>query len=380
MNRVSHTLAACLAALSLTALAACAPPAPPIDPTGDDLQAALDALVERADGPVGIITVVDDGGAVTVRSAGQRALGTGVAPSATDHMRIASLSKALTAATAYTLVDDGVLELTDTIGDWRPDLPLAWHPITLRQLLTHTSGVPDFAVPAFFAAVGASPDVASPPAEILGFAGTGTVFDPGDKYTYSNSNPFVTALIIESATGENFADVLSERVLLPLGMSDTSLPATTPNVPSPRMEGYQPFTDGTLENVTEQINFGGWAWASGGVVSTPADLTKFIRGYVGGDLYSGALRDEQFRFVVPGNSEPRGPGDNSAGAGLFRYRTRCGTVYGHTGSITGYTQFMASTRDGSKSVTFTITNQYGAELLPDLRAAEELAVCAALGR
>ena len=65
---------------------------------------------------------------------------------------------------------------------------------------------------------------------------------------------------------------------------------------------------------------------------------------------------------------------------MFEYTTKCGTVYGHSGSVFGYTQYMAASEDGSKSVTFTINTQYGDELLPKIRAAEELAICEAFGK
>ena len=123
------------------------------------------------------------------------------------------------------------------------------------------------------------------------------------------------------------------------------------------------------------IAFGGWAWASGGIVSTPADLTRFVRGYVGGRLYRGRVRAQQFRFVRGGDSKPRGPGANAAGLALFRYHTRCGTVYGHTGSIFGYTQLIAATRNGRISVTFMISTQISDEALPALRGAQEIAIC-----
>ena len=127
-----------------------------------------------------------------------------------------------------------------------------------------------------------------------------------------------------------------------------------------------------------------FAWASGGIVSTPADLNRFIRGYVGARLFSRRLQARQLRFVA-GNSEPIGPGTNSAGLGIFRYRTRCGTVYGHTGNILGYTQFMAATLNGRRSVTASVSEQItngsrGAKLAAfrRLRRIETDAVCLAL--
>jgi D-alanyl-D-alanine carboxypeptidase len=121
-----------------------------------------------------------------------------------------------------------------------------------------------------------------------------------------------------------------------------------------------------------------------GIVSTPSDLNGFVRGDVGGELFGPGVTTEQARFVE-GSSEPPGPGRNMAGLGLFRYDTRCGTVFGHTGNTIGYTQFMAASRDGRRSVTMSISVQRtqrsegrDAEVFRALRAAEEDAVCAAL--
>jgi D-alanyl-D-alanine carboxypeptidase len=124
----------------------------------------------------------------------------------------------------------------------------------------------------------------------------------------------------------------------------------------------------------------------GGLVSTPADLNRFIRGYVGRRLFGRSVQRRQLR-LVRGGSEPTGPGENRAGLGIFRYRTRCGTVYGHTGSFYGYTQFAAATLDGRRSVTVSANEQLNQtytgqrlRVFRRLRAAEEDAVCAALAR
>ena len=192
--------------------------------------------------------------------------------------------------------------------------------------------------------------------------------------TYSNSNPFVTGLLIEAVTGQRYEAVLKERVL---DLRATYLPGSDdPTVATPVLLGY---ASDTGEDVTEAASFGGWAWASGGLVSTTEDMGKFVRGYLGGALLSGRGRAAQRAHLIPGNSEPQGPGTNSVGLGLFSYQTPCGTVYGHTGSILGYTLFMAASEDGTRSVTLAISTQYTAPLLPQLRAAETRAVCIALG-
>jgi D-alanyl-D-alanine carboxypeptidase len=128
-----------------------------------------------------------------------------------------------------------------------------------------------------------------------------------------------------------------------------------------------------------------FVWASGGIISTPDDLTSFIRAYSSRKFFGQATQDQQLQLVA-GHSEPIGPGRNLAGLGIFRYTTRCGAVYGHTGNFPGYTQFMAATLDGNRSATFAITTQLNTDNLTRtqrpvfaaLRRAEETAVCAAL--
>jgi D-alanyl-D-alanine carboxypeptidase len=132
-----------------------------------------------------------------------------------------------------------------------------------------------------------------------------------------------------------------------------------------------------------EIVAAGWSWASGGIVSTPSDLNEFIRGYVGGELFDRRTRAQQRRVLEGGSSEPPGPGYNSAGLAVFRYQTKCGTVWGHTGNTPGYTQFMAASPDGSRSVVASVNEQLtpiaGAPGAFDaLRRAEGKAVCAAL--
>jgi D-alanyl-D-alanine carboxypeptidase len=110
-------------------------------------------------------------------------------------------------------------------------------------------------------------------------------------------------------------------------------------------------------------------------------VTRFVRGYVSGKTTNAATRAAQFTFV-PGGSEPPGPGENAAGLALFRYTTRCGTVYGHTGNIPGYTQFVAATEDGQRSVSVSVNAQIAPQVnaahFSELRQIWELGVCAAL--
>ena len=154
------------------------------------------------------------------------------------------------------------------------------------------------------------------------------VFNPGSRYAYSNSDNIVVGLMIEAATGRSFEQELAALVLRPLRLRHTSLPAGF-RMPVPFMHGYD-FTPTPRDDLSTVVS-SAWTWTSGGIVSTPADLNSFIRGYAGRALFSRRVQSQQLRFVG-GHSEPIGPGANSAGLAVFRYRTRCGTVYGHTGN------------------------------------------------
>jgi D-alanyl-D-alanine carboxypeptidase len=349
-----------------------------------DLNAELRELVRMPGGPAGAIVVVQGPNGRKVYTAGVRDTKTKAPVRAGDHMRIASAAKAFSAAVALSLVQEGKLSLDDTIAQRLPWLPAAWGSVTLRQVLNHTSGLPDFShSPAFRDAVVKDLHGAPTPRTLLSYIASEPLeFRPGSRYRYSNTDNFIAALMAEAATGRDYTRLLATQVTRPLRLRDTSLPRGA-GMPSPYIHGYQPDPPKAPEDVSTLIS-GAWSWASGGIVSTPADLTMFIRAYAGARLFDRATQREQMTFR-PGRSEPKGPGRNSAGLGIFRYQTRCGTVYGHTGNTPGYTQFMAATKDGRRSVTASINAQITNKSTGDqgrafrrLRKIEGQAVCEAL--
>ena len=326
--------------------------------------------------------MVQRGGTQKVFTAGEAVVGQSEAPQATDHVRIASVSKAFTGAAALALVADNKLTLNTTIGEVLPTLPKAWARVTVAQLLQHTSGVPDFsASKAFQKALGASLTVPPPPEQLLSYvAGQPLEFKPGSQYRYSNSDNVIVALMVQAITGVPYATALQQEVTQPLGLGQTTLP-TGPSMPAAFVHGYD-VEPKTPEDVSEVVA-AGWSYASGGIVSTPLELNRFIRGYVAGALTNGSTRARQFRFRS-GSSEPPGPGSNTAGLALFRYSTSCGVVYGHTGNTLGYTAFAAASRDGARSVSVLVSSQVtpksNAARFGQLRQVFALAVCAAMAR
>jgi D-alanyl-D-alanine carboxypeptidase len=164
-------------------------------------------------------------------------------------------------------------------------------------------------------------------------------FKPGSRYEYSNSDNIAVALMVEAATGRTYEDQLQEQVYGPLGLKQTFLPSGT-DLGRPYMHGYD--NEPAPPSPEDLSKLLAASWASGDVVSTPADLNSFVRGYVKKELFDRATRVRQRQVIEAGRSEPPGPGANSAGLVIFRYETRCGTVWGCTGNTPGYTQFMAA--------------------------------------
>ncbi|MGW3291799.1 serine hydrolase domain-containing protein [Streptomyces sp. NPDC001002] len=347
---------------------------------GDDLQRQAEQFVESPGGPPGLIAVLQKDGETRVVRAGVADLATDRRPQPDDHMRIASTAKAFSAAVALSLVDRHALHLDDTLGRRLPQLPKAWHRVTLRQLLNHTSGLPDFSrSEAFLKIVTADPRHHFDSRRLLDFVADQPLgFKPGSRYVYSNSDNIAVALMAEAVTGTPYEKLLRTLVYRPLGLRDTSLPQGY-RMPEPYLHGYDVAPPSPVEDVSEVLSASG-VWASGGIISTPADMTRFVRGYAGGALYERSSVLAQQRSWIAGASEPAGPGANMAGLGIFRYATRCGVVLGHTGNFPGYTQLIAATPDGRRSLTFSVTSQINQAQAPEqlkrMRAIEENFVCA----
>lgn len=347
------------------------------------LDRSLQELVDAKAGPPGAVAVVQRGSQRVVHTAGVSEVD-GKRIRGRQHMRLASTSKAFSGATALALVSDGELALDDTIAEVLPTLPPAWGAVTLAQALNHTSGIPTFTdSPDYLAALGASLATGPPnQADLLTYVADEPLnFDPGTQYRYSNSDNVVIALMVEAVTGRSYRRGMQREIFSPLGLRQTSLP-TTVALPSPFIHGYDLSNPNEPEDISEVID-PDWTGASGGMVSTPFELNEFARGYASGELFSRRVQRRQLQ-LVRGSSEPPGPGRNRAGLGIFRYKTGCGTMYGHTGNFPGYTQFFAATKNGRRSVTVSATRQLNPELDVEvfelLLEADENGVCAALAR
>jgi CubicO group peptidase (beta-lactamase class C family) len=145
-----------------------------------------------------------------------------------ERFRIASVTKQFTALAVLVLQEQGALRVTDPVCAHLPDCPPAWAPITLDHLLTHTSGLHDYAdvmrtdLEAFYRTAGSR---APAPAQLVRtFSALPLDFAPGADWAYSNSGYVVLGHLVELLSGRSYADFLRAEVLDPLGMSDTGYP------------------------------------------------------------------------------------------------------------------------------------------------------------
>jgi D-alanyl-D-alanine carboxypeptidase len=365
-----------MAVLVAVILLLCAQPAAAQGDTRASLQRQLDALVATDGGPPGAVVTLRRGSRTTILTAGVADVATGRRPRASDHMRIASVAKTYNGAVILRLVARGRLRLGSTIGDVLTRLPRAWRRVTVRHMLNHTSGLPDYTQSdGFREQFQTDPAGFVSPAKVIGWVrGDPLVFTPGSRYAYSNTDNIVLGLMAQKVTGTPYGRLLRRFVFRPLGLRETSLPVAA-RLPRPFLHGYVTEAGSPPDDVSTLLSPSG-AWASGGIVSTPLELNRFIRGLLGSRLFPRATQRAQLRFVAGGESSPPGPGANSAGLAIFRYRTRCGTVYGHTGNFPGYVQFAAATRDGRRAVTTSLNIPAPeGDLLEQLREMQETAVC-----
>ena len=376
--RTPRLLLLLIAALACTAALA---PAASAASTSADVQRGLQRLVDAPGGPPGAIATIYRGGKLTVLRAGRADIKRKGAPRASDHMRIASVAKAFSGAVALNLVRAGKLGLDDTIAQRLAGMPAAWGAVTVRQMLNHTSGLPDYTQSKPFAEQAEkNPRGYVTPQTVVGWVSSDPLeFAPGSKYEYSNTDNIVVGLIAEAVSGEPYGTLLQKIVFDPARLRQTSFP-TKVALPNPFIHGYLVAPGEEDTDVSTFLSPSG-AWASGAIVSTPRDLNAFIRADLGLRFFDRAQQREQMRFYPGGESSPPGPGRNSAGLALFRYQSRCGTVYGHTGNFPGYVQFAAATADGTKAVTTSLNIPAPkGRLLAQLRALQATAVCALLGR
>ena len=351
--------------------------------TNQAVQRALTEVMKQKNGPPGISMLITRNGNSQYYGRGIRNRSSKKPVARGLHFRIASVAKTFSGAVPLSLVQQGRLNRNDTIGELLPGLLPKANRVTLAETLNHTAGLPDYIRdPKFIKVLQTDPGQYLSPRKLVSYVkNTKLNHKPGTKYEYSDTDNIVAGLMAEKVTGLSYNQLLRRQIGRRVNISSTTLPDVLA-LPKPFLSGYDVSPGDPVVNQTFFIN-PALAWASGGIVSTLPDLGRFIRAYVGGRFFGNRIRRVQRQWVPNANSSPPGPGVNSAGMALFRYRSKCGTVYGHTGSFPGYRIFAASSANGKRSITFVanaqITDTSGSKRVSSLiRKMQVKAVCHAL--
>ncbi|MDH6221878.1 serine hydrolase domain-containing protein [Streptomyces pseudovenezuelae] len=323
------------------------------------LQAAISGLPD-ADATAALVRVGGSDGSWR-GSAGVRDLVSGRAADPDARFRAGSTTKVVTAAAVLKLAAQGRIDLGTPVQRYLPGLLTSrFEPITVRQLLNHTSGVQagdgwgdfeDQYAHRF--------DTLTPEQVVASAVAKGPEFRPGRQQHYLNINYTVLGMLIEKVTGHSYADEATRLVLRPAGMRDTYFPGTDPRIRGPHNHGYQAVeqADGT----TEFVDVTDWnqadRFAAGDMISTTADLEQLVTSLFRGRIVHGPQLREM--FTVPAGIEGA-----SYSAGLQRFVVDGRTYWVKSGSRYGYSAVIAATRDLSRTLVYSVgaTDAKGEEM------------------
>lgn len=283
----------------------------------------IDALMRAYEGgaPGASVLVLHEGKSIVRRAYGCADLEHRVAAVPATNYRLASLTKQFTAAAVLLLIEESRLSLDASIRAWLPSLPAAADPMTLRHLLTHTSGILDYEdlIPAGRRSQLHDADVLQ-----LLESQDRTYFPPGTSYRYSNSGYALLALAAAAAAGMDFASVLRTRIFEPLGMHRTAAHEEGVSTIAHRAFGY---SERHGQWVRTDQNLTSAVLGDGGIYSSVDDWEKWD-GALSDDRL---LRPESLRLAFT----PATPTDDAAVQYGFGWRITGDTVW-HSGESIGF--------------------------------------------
>jgi D-alanyl-D-alanine carboxypeptidase len=333
-------------------------PAPPVSAEDRRLRRALQRVVDA--GAVGVTAQVIDRGLVWRGAAGSAHLGPRRPATPDARFRAASVSKMITSVLALQLVERGTWTLDTTIGDVMPGLWPARSDVTVRQLLSHTSGVPDY-LPGMvakadtvkkFRAVIRKKRVAR---DLVGLAKKQDwLFEPGTSFAYSNTGYVLVGMMLARETGVPLARLARTKVLKPAGMTRSRW-ATGRRMVRPALTEYGALGKGGRQVDLSAFHPSMFAGA-GALVSTARDLNRFQYALSKGRLVERSTL-ETMRAVAVDVEEAGLP----YGLGTYSITDPCrpreSAVYGHDGASWGTLTLSFSSADGRRRVTVAMTGR-----------------------
>ncbi len=342
---------------------------PPINQ--DALQRAVAADARQMMVPGAVVLVQTPQG--TYRAlAGSTELDGQTAPALGTHLRIASNTKTMTAALIALLAQDGRLSFTDPVSKYVPNVPNG-DGITIAELLKMRSGLYNYtSAPELAQAMDADFAKAWTPQAVLDIAFKRPPnFAPDAEYEYSNTNYALLGLVAEKAGGRPLGTQFQDRLFAPLGLAQTSLPATTDvALPAPFSHGYMyggssyalvdaPYPPdmqaaaraGTLKPIDYTNQNPSYATAAGGAISTAANMAVWIKSLVTGKVLNAAMQQQWLGSLQA--EDPANPGGQKYGYGISYQRLAPNAeLYYHGGELPGFNSFMS--HDPANDVTVVI--------------------------
>jgi len=313
----------------------------------EDLVAQLDTFLQSqvyfeggdpAGAAPGVVLLVDTPDGRYLEATGVADMEDGTPVQVDDILQIGSNTKSMVIVLLMQLVEEGVLDLDDTLSQWLPEqaaiVPNA-DQITIRQMAMHTAGIHDYEEGIITQGLAdpARLQAAYTPAEIVEFAMAegGPDFSPGEEgqWKYSNTGYILLGMIIETATGESLDDLLQSRIFDPLGLESAVLIEDVPQEGEITTKGYMWTEDGERLDTTDWN--GSQGWAAGSVAMTAEDLATYGQALAAGEYFQ---NPETLTEVLTFNQDALDSGFPYS-MGLIDF-VGDGTVWGHGGATPGF--------------------------------------------
>ena len=308
--------------------------------------------------PAALAAVTKADGSTVGVAVGKGNLETGEAPPLDGEVRIGSNTKTFVAVVIMQLVQEGKITLDEPIETYLPGLlhgeGIDAAKITVRQLLQHTSGLPEYTdtVPGETDIFQIRDNYYST-RDLLDVAlSKPAAFEPGSQFKYTNTNYIVLSLLAEKVTHRPLAEQITKRIIEPLGLTHTYLPGPgEENIRGTHPHAYTRNNQGQLEDITRQDPSA--AGGAGAMISTPSELTKFLQATFNGTLLNQDSITEMKKTVEA--SDLIGVPGSGYGLGIFSMPLSCGgEAWGHSGGIPGYGSYNMVGPDGT-AMALTVT-------------------------
>ncbi|MFI1279256.1 serine hydrolase domain-containing protein [Streptomyces sp. NPDC020858] len=338
---------------------------------------AMDAEVKA--GIPGITAQVRDANGVWKATSGVGNLTTGAPRGTNDRFRVGSITKTFVATVLLQMESEKKLSLDDTVERHLPGLVRGngndGRRITVRQLLNHTTGLFDYLadeeyLDTYIRGEGYLKhryDTLPPRKHVKVALSHAPLFEPGARFSYSNTNYILAGLIVEKAGGRTYEAEVRDRIIKPLGLRSTSNPGSSIHMPRPSSRSYSKLFEETpdrIDDVTEMN--GSQGWADGDIISTTGDLNRFYSALLRGEL----LSPKQLKAMKTTVPHPE-RSDMSYGLGLTQLRTSCGTtLWGHGGGMVGSTSLAVTTEDGRHQLAYNRNGDWSAGAPTSIMEAE----------